>query len=270
MKLSTLYEARNPKFEKELEPTLVAPFRTYHKRQSEANKIAKQHYNDYGLPDRQFLPNPESQTNPEQGAFDSWLYRHQPTTPTKHDNKSVPVLGYSPIRALNNKADTTTLNKAIAYWHKSFDGKRWPTLEQAFLNRDWTFKGGMGTYNTARTSLFKYLNNLKEPWPEGEKMANGLLASGRNALRYVALSPDIRQYVASKPERNKGLVDSVTTTLAQYDKEMADWQIKHDAWTAAKKPSGDFHDDDEFGSDHEPQPPDFWYGDEKWARNYIK
>ena len=287
MKLSTLHEARNPKLEKELKPVLTAPFRNYGQREKIANKLADQHIKKHGVPDRHFLPNPNQEIDPQVGTHDGWRYRYQPThqyapapeTPegrilynTSGRKMGVPVAGQARATPISNKASGSTLNKAIAYWQKSFNGERWSTLEQAFLNREWTYRGGKSAENSARTSLFKYLNNLKTPWQEGIQMADRVLAS-TNGIAYIAQSPDVRTYALSRP-RLPELVNRIKEELEVHSKRMVEWKVKHDAWEAAQRAKaqqmGSFHDEDTFGYNDEPEEPRFWYGDIAWAKSYIQ
>ena len=317
MKLSTLYEARDPKKEAELEPVLTAPFRGPNIRKKETRNTVKNWYKQHGMPDQQFvLPIPKKEpkwqgynqpVDPDMKApinTDEYASNVLQPTELKYGKIRVPAANMPYVQTVPNAATSggRHLQDAIRYWVSNFEGKRWSTLEQAFLNRDWTFKGGMGMYNTARTSLFKYLNNLKEPWPEGEKMANQVLGS-KNGLNYVSQSPDVRAYVRSRPpipDFVQGLRTALTAhdaavdkwkteTHPQWEEKMATWETEvipkwqqsvRD-WHAeqVRKKGGTFHDDDEFGhggpphmpyKQPEPQRPEFWYKDEKWARDYVK
>lgn len=221
MKLSTLYEVRDPKKEAELEPYLTAPFRSEKERGKEGRRLAKQSHKDYGLPDRQFMSNP---TLKHTGDYSNKNFQYR----KQYGQVEVPVLGPGGTLATSNpKSDNTSLNQAIGYWSKKFEGERWPALEQAFLNRNWTFKGGRGLYDTARSSLFKYLNELKTPWPQGEEMANTVLSS-RNALHYVIRVPEIKKYIQLHPVI-PGLVTQINKVFPPYKDEL------------------EFHTDDVFG-----------------------
>jgi len=70
----------------------------------------------------------------------------------------------------------TTLSKAVIYHQRHFNGKRWPELEAAFLQRANTYSSPAGDYTRPRMSLFTYMNNLREEWPEGEKLAESLVS----------------------------------------------------------------------------------------------
>lgn len=284
MKLSTLYEARDPKKEAEFEPKLTAPFYRDNLRRADANRKAREYIKQYGLPEPQFMPNPNygeggkwDQLKKDQFAgIHSWGPHQQTDTfgdkfsADKTKRIIVPVTNYGgrvrPTQNVTNTGDT--LNKSIAYWMKDFKGQRWPALEQAFLNRDWTFKGGRGMYDSARSSLFKYLNNLSGKWPEGEKMADQVLAS-RNGLMYVRKSPDIRKYVEARPAL-PSLTTAINAEIKAHEQRMADYKIKHDEWLKSQAPPDEFHADDRFDRfDYEPQPPNWRYGNEEWFRAYA-
>lgn len=74
------------------------------------------------------------------------------------------------------KNTDTNLNNAVKYHAKYMNGQRWPELEQAFLHRANTYtSSGLSDYTRPRVSLFTYLNNIKEKWNEGEKLADAAL-----------------------------------------------------------------------------------------------
>ena len=180
MKLSTLYEARDPKREAQLEPYLTAPFRNQPERAKIGRAKAKQYRQEYGMPDVQFLPSAPKGNEGPGYRWDTGTIHHGPWFRDIGTAKNVPVQrwGTGEIKPEPNVADVGKhLTQAIHYWSKNFNGERWPALEQAFLNRDFTFQGKLGMYDSARASLFKYLNELKTPWPEGEKMADRTLNS---------------------------------------------------------------------------------------------
>lgn len=268
MKLSTLYEARDPKKEAELEPYLTAPFYNHPQRASHARKAAAQSLKAYGVPDRQFMPHPDldyKDNTRDPGWYNH--YQHRTSFPATGKTQ-FPVLGTGNVRPTPNvKSDTSSLSKAIGYWAKNFEGQRWPALEQAFLNRDFAFKGRKGMYDTARSSLFKYLNELKQPWAEGEQMANTVLGS-RNGLWYITKAPEVRRYVEKRPII-PAFVDSIKEQLKLHDQRMQDWKIRHDKWVASQNVGQDFHADDDFGYSNEPQPPLWRWGNEEWFKKYV-
>ena len=232
MKLSTLHEARNPEFEKELEPLITAPFKTYTQRRKE--KEQEFHSDDTFHSDDEF----------------------------GHISKAVK----------NVTSTGGALIKAYRYWQKNFNGERWPALEQAFLNRTWTFKGGSSMENSARTSIFDYINNLKESWPEGEKIAVGLLSS-HGALMYHD-KPSVMKYIISRP-KIQGLVDRIeekhkalaqwrekwqTQEIPKYEQDYKNWEQEVKEWerNQIEKQASigtNFHDEDEFGHNVKPFPP---------------
>ncbi len=74
-----------------------------------------------------------------------------------------------------NTIGQATLTRAIGYHKQAFHGRRWPALEQAFLQRANTYSGIKGDYVKPRAMLFRYLNQLVEPWSEGMKLADGFV-----------------------------------------------------------------------------------------------
>lgn len=100
-------------------------------------------------------------------------------------------------------AENYDLVKAVTFHELNMKGKRWPELEQAFLHRSNTYTGkGVSDYTRPRKSLFKYLSNINERWPEGDNMATATIKKfvgpyfGRN--RYFVFTDDVMQYVYSK------------------------------------------------------------------------
>jgi hypothetical protein len=270
MKLSTLYEARDPKKEAELEPYLAAPFRSYRQRVQIGRKTGIAYRQEYGMPERQFLPEPPKDNQGHGYRHDSSILHTGPWHTDIGTAKNIPILRYRPgdIKPDPNKVETgVQLNKAIGYWSKNFNGERWPALEQAFLNRDWTFKGNLGLGDSARTSLFKYLNELKTSWPEGQTMADRVLTS-KNAIIYVLRSPEVRKYITKRPPTPE-LIKQIKLELTQHEAQMANYTERYSKWLVAQKPIDDFHADDHFGPNLEPVPPTWAYGDINWAQQYT-
>ena len=287
MKLSTLYEARDPKREAELEPALTAPFRKPEDRKKTVEKTAQAYRQEYGMPERQFLPEPKGGPWTVGSLGNDELLMPGPVFRDIGNARLMPTQRYSHGKILpdSNVSTGKELNNAISYWSKNFGGERWPVLEKAFLNRDWTFKGGVGMYTSARTSLFKYLNNLKQSWPEGEKMANQVLESS-NGLRYFG-HPEIRKYVQSKPPM-PGLIQNFKQAIHKYNQDIQKWKtVEYPKWEedvkkwqeaqAAKNSiATSFHDDDEFnrsgGPPMKPLEPSYPFRkeDNEWVLNYIK
>lgn len=236
MKLSTLYEARDPKKEAEWAPILSAPFKSYWTRRKEGEELEK-------LKPKPSEPEPEFHSD---DTFGGHTARNYPKT--------------------QNVDSAATLQKAINYWVQNFNGERWPTLEQAFLNRAWTFKGGMSAYNTARSSLFKYLNNLNAEWPEGEAMAAQTL-SGHRGIEYISgyrTFPEVERYVKLRPTI-PGLVTRIQKALKDYEARVEDWKIKHAKWEAQPKnpPQG------LPSTFYEPRKPHWPYGNIEWFQQYA-
>ena len=284
MKLSTLYEARDPKKEAELEPILTAPFRKPEDRKKTVEKTAQAYRQEYGMPERQFLPEPKGGPWTVGSLGNDELLMPGPVFRDMDKARLLPTQRYSHGKILPepNAATGKELNNAIGYWVKNFNGDRWSALEKAFLNRDWTFKGGVGMYTSARTSLFKYLNNLKESWSEGEKMANQVLSSS-NGLRYFQ-HPEVKKYAKSKP-LIPGLAQNFKQALHKYDQDVQKWKtIEYPKWEqdmkawqtahSTKTAELGFHDEDDFNRGHpmkpfEPRYP-FSKEDLEWVQNYIK
>lgn len=192
---------RDKRFEKALEPILTTPFYTPKQRRQISKERSAQSLKDYGVPDRQFMPNPDFKNVEDYGLthvkYSNAANQHKKQYGTGARPIEVPILGRKTESISNINNTSKALLTAIGYWQRHFNGERWPALEQAFLNRHWTFTGGMSLYNRARTSLFKYLNNLRQPWPEGDKMANRVISS-KNGKRYVIQSPEIQKYIKTK------------------------------------------------------------------------
>ncbi len=80
--------------------------------------------------------------------------------------------------------DPALLQKAVRLHQKFFGGRRWPALETALLNRANTLGKVSGDYVKPRlASYLGYMNSLKEPWPEGEKIMVPFFSDQRNLLR---------------------------------------------------------------------------------------
>lgn len=284
MKLSTLHEDRDPKKEAELEPILTAPFRKVKERKKLKAQELKKGLETHGIPDRQFVLPISKKPLPRFVDYKTYeTDRENPDykAPIKPDDYTTPYLSptelkYGDIRTPSahvpiyhqpsqNVAQPggQHLQNAISYWSKNFEGKRWPTLEQAFINRDWTFQGGKGMYNTARVSLFKYLNNLKEPWPEGEEMANRVI-SGPKAVTYLTEYPEILKYALSKPI-NPSIQNAIKQEIERWDGPYRDWLA------AQEKPKElTFHDDDEFFRPNKPASFNDIYGSKAdMLRKYV-
>ena len=149
MRLEMLFEARDPSYEKEVEPHLQKPIRMF-----TGKKPA-----DY---------------TPDQNAIPGGL-----------------------------------LSKAVRYHEQNFNGARWPALEAAFLNRKRSFTGGGGDYVRPRTTLFRYLKNINEPWPDGEALVAKLEAGtkrGRSGVRHIMTSPNYVGYLEKKDKLTNSIV----------------------------------------------------------------
>ena len=221
MKLSILFEARDPQLEKELEPYL-------------------------------------------QGSFGAYRFRRPKNfKPT--------------MSGMQGK-----LSQAVRYHAREMNGERWPALEQAFLSRAATYGGKPSDYMRPRMSLFTYLNNIKEPWPEGEAMASKFLDSGmvKKAIgpyvggigtysRYMsALSPSMINYLINKKIYKPELIQAFQQLLYSDTEHEAEhermrqaypiWKQKYEAewlpeWEKKQKTTeGEFHADDTFGSSNTP------------------
>lgn len=86
-----------------------------------------------------------------------------------------------------NQVGKGTLSAAVRYHQQHMNGKRWSVLEKAFTDRSATFQGAKGDFIRPRISLFTYLTNLRDPWPEGNRLARQLLvavANGKLASSY--------------------------------------------------------------------------------------
>lgn len=114
-----------------------------------------------------------------------------------------------------NKINRGALHAAVSYHAKNFKGKRWPALEKAFLSRANTYRGTGGCYVRPRTLLYAYLNNLSEPWPEGEEMADTALKATQRAdsnykynenIDFLRNSKDAQWYAIRNQAKN-GLFD---------------------------------------------------------------
>jgi hypothetical protein len=172
------------------------------------------------------------------------------------------------------------LSQAVRYHAQEMNGERWPALEQAFLNRAITYAGKPSDYMRPRMSLFTYLNNIKEPWLEGEAMAQKFLDSplikkaiggerGTTYNRYMsALSPMMIKYLINKKINKPELVQSFQELLAKDAEQEAEhyriakafpiWKQNYEAWLPewerkqeeAKRKAlgseGEFHVDDTF------------------------
>lgn len=95
------------------------------------------------------------------------------------------------------------LSKAVNFHELNMKGQRWPELELAFIYRSNTYKAkGVSDYTRPRKSLFKYLNNISERWPEGDDMAAATIKkfSGPyfGKTRYFTFTNDVMRYVYSK------------------------------------------------------------------------
>lgn len=209
------------------------------------------------------------------------------------------------------------LAQAVRYHAREMNGERWRALEQAFLNRAVTFSGKPSDYMRPRMTLFTYLNNIKEPWPEGEAMAQNIFKEPKEQTdefhtddkfgnkrshvfdstgimgtriynRYMSmLSPGMLQYLINKKqyipnlvdaiikimqadaeeerkhneeqqsEENVALTDKVKTWKQDYRKWLPGYKKRQAAAAAAK--GLEFHTDDSFGNIASPPPP--WEAD---------
>lgn len=107
------------------------------------------------------------------------------------------------VGGTQNKVDNGTLMKAVIHHERTMGGKRWPELEQAFLARAITYQGRGGDFIRPRTSIMRYLGNLKEPWPEGETMAQKMLDNNRGhgwQSARMTTKNTIAYLLRSKPE----------------------------------------------------------------------
>ncbi len=102
----------------------------------------------------------------------------------------------------SGRADTSgVLLKAIHYHRKNFNGKRWPALEYALIQRAGTYFGVGGDFMRARTSLFDYLNNITEKWPAGDIMAEQIISSylkGKTYDRYFTVTLGVETYARNR------------------------------------------------------------------------
>lgn len=116
------------------------------------------------------------------------------------DKKFTAYSGNTKTKNTNNN-----LKNAVKYHAKYMKGQRWPELEQAFLYRANTYMGSsLSDYIRPRTSLFTYLNNIKEKWREGEKLADAALKKFLFSViihndRYFKLNNDIYEYIYKRP-----------------------------------------------------------------------
>ena len=265
MKLSILFEARDPELEKTLEPYLRGNFGAYRFKRP-----------------RNFVPT---------------------------------------MQGMRGK-----LAQAVRYHAREMNGERWPALEQAFMNRAVTFSGKPGDYIRPRMTLFTYLNNIKEPWPEGEALAQKLFAGPKPPTtdfhaddkfgnktehvfntsgvmdtriynRYMSmLSPGMLQYLIRKNQYIPNLVDAITKILqtdaeqekkhyeetAELATQVKSWKKEYKKWLPGyekRKEAGEFHSDDTFGGSEPfpwladptaPQPPKDKYGHHHpWMPSYY-
>ncbi len=120
--------------------------------------------------------------------------------------------------AVQNRIKPGTLLKAINHWFDEFNGQRWPALEQAFLMRANNYKSPAGDYTRPRMLLFTYLNNLKEPWPEGDQMANDLI----NAITFR-----LDNFRRAFPDRAQFELHSIGRYINFSNQEFRDYLGKH-------------------------------------------
>jgi len=132
------------------------------------------------------------------------------------------------------------LQQAVRYHMRNFNGERWPALEQAFMNRAVTYQGKPGDNIKPRMSLFTYLDNINEPWPEGIEMAKQVVNAfiTGSYSRYTGsslynMNPAILRFLI----KNKIVVPN----LIQQIKKIIQYQ--HDQ---TKQIDTGFHDEDKF------------------------
>lgn len=203
MLLSDIFEARDSEYEKQIEPKLRSPISMYTGATSPQRKI-KQKLHDtfkpkWGQGDN--IPGFYDMTHPHELQYSE--------TPRNPYPASARPRGYVP--SIVGPGD---LNRAVSYWVKNFDGERWSALEQAFLNRARSYTGGGGDFVRPRTSIFTYLANLKEPWPEGEALVQKFLGSSGMGTKHAK---DTSNYIGYSLK--KGTFDPSEASpraLAQY------------------------------------------------------
>lgn len=197
-----LLEARDPNYEKQIEPKLRAPISMYSGYISPQKKIQRKLSDLFGS-----LPTAPSSLADPQDYSSPRVFHHSETPKNPYPSGTRPK-GYTP-----SSVGPGDLNRAMTYWLKEFHGGRWPALEQAFLNRARSYTGGGGDFVRPRMSVFKYLGNLKEPWPEGAAMIEKMLATGPlgNFLKDNNNSPVVSR-VLQYLIRNRIQIKSVTDT----------------------------------------------------------
>lgn len=107
---------------------------------------------------------------------------------------------------LHRGGDNYNILKQATQVHKMlFNGKRWPALEHAFLLRKNTYENMGGDFVRPRTTIFEYLGNLREKWPEGERIVNNIndsmliniMGRSETARRYIINNYELRHKIES-------------------------------------------------------------------------
>lgn len=205
MRLALIFEARDPDFEKSIEPYLTAPYKAF---------------------------------------------------------RFKPPKDYVKIPDIAGK-----LQKAVYYHAREFGGERWTALEQAFLSRKNLYIGKRGDMIRPRVSLFKYLNNVTTPWPEGDQLAMNVLDSNlgsdpRDRRYFNRLNPDVLQYLVRNwiyiPDLYADLKKQVEVRdpklrekeMEEFKERHAKWQKEHEEWAMKRSEELEkmgVHDIDIFG-----------------------
>lgn len=165
---------------------------------------------------RRLLKPSRNQTN-ILGALNSQL-----TTPFRAVNG-----GLKGKKAKNPGSDPTMLTRALIA-HRKMGGRRWLELEMAFLKRSNTYKGTGGNFIRPRSSLLKYLDQLKEPWPQGEKMAQNMFLSINKkstaySLNYMDWNtPTVANFLKKRPKIMRPFLANIIQIFLKHDIAKAD------------------------------------------------
>jgi hypothetical protein len=214
-----LLEARDPNYEKQIEPKLKSPISIYTGHTSPQSKIRKKMHGIFGYD----IETPHHRVN-AQDYSSPVVYHHSELEKNPYPSGSRPK-GYTP-----SVLDPGDLNRALSYWLKEFHGERWPALEQAFLNRAKTYTGKRGgDYTRPRLSIFKYLGRIKEPWPEGAAMIKKMMAAGPLGSElwdkhdsYRDVSHQVIEFLIKNKIENQEVTTLVNSLLAAEKEQPSD------------------------------------------------